>query len=314
MKKKLALFISALVLMAITFVACDKQDPPTAEITSTVTDYSVTFTASASNTTSYLWDFGDGTTSAEANPVHVYNMSGTFTVTLTVKGDGGTAMATDEVEILPSVVEMLSGGPAALNGKTWVLSPEYVAGVDGGGVINNDMWVMLPTSENALTEIGMGKEYDNEFTFHNNGTYEVNIKNDTAITATLFGIFGGEVSLFTNENNALGLNMSTYTAPENATWTLHTEDLVIDAITDPMGTAVPAPHADITITGKKWVSLSEGAYFGILDFPTTRKFIIKEITPEKMTVALFICAYWSDPMGSGSIPTFLYHLTFVPKP
>jgi hypothetical protein len=175
------------------------------------------------------------------------------------------------------------------------------------------MWVLLPSAENALDGIGMGKEYDNEFTFRHDGTYEVKLKNDTALTATLFGIFGGEVTLFTNENNALGLNMSSYTAPENATWTLHTEDLVVDAITNPLGTDVPAPHADVTITGKKWVSLSEGAYFGILDFPTTRQFVIKEITPDKMTVALFICAYWSDPMGSGSIPTFFYHLTYVPK-
>jgi len=313
MKRKLALLISALVLMAVTFVACEKQDPPSAEIIFSVDDYSVTFTADAKNTSSYLWDFGDGTTSAESNPVHVYNMSGTFTVTLTVTGDGGEKTTSEVVEILPSVQEMLSGGPAATNGKTWVLSREYVAGVDGGGVINNDMWVMLPSAENALDGIGMGKEYSNEFIFHNDGTYETDIKNDTALTATLFGIFGGEVTLFSNENNALGLNLSSYTAPESATWTLHTEDLVIDAITDPLGTTVPAPHANVTITGKKWVSLSEGAYFGILDFPTTRKFIIKEITPEKMTVALLVCAYWSDPTGSGSIPTFLYHLTFVPK-
>jgi hypothetical protein len=61
------------------------------------------------------------------------------------------------------------------------------------------------------------------------------------------------------------------------------------------------------------VSLSEGAYFGIVDFATTRKFVIKEITPEKMDVALFICAYWADPIGSGSIPNLFYHLTFVPK-
>lgn len=36
----------------------------------------------------YLWDFGDGTTSAEPDPVHTYNSSGNYTVTLTaVKGN-----------------------------------------------------------------------------------------------------------------------------------------------------------------------------------------------------------------------------------
>jgi hypothetical protein len=34
----------------------------------------------------YLWDFGDGATSSETNPTHIYNTIGTFTVTLTVSG------------------------------------------------------------------------------------------------------------------------------------------------------------------------------------------------------------------------------------
>ena len=34
---------------------------------------------------SYLWNFGDGTTSTEANPTHVYGEKGTYTVELTVK-------------------------------------------------------------------------------------------------------------------------------------------------------------------------------------------------------------------------------------
>jgi PKD repeat protein/murein tripeptide amidase MpaA len=38
----------------------------------------------------YLWDFGDGTTSAEQNPVHFYSISDTFTVTLSVTNLIGT--------------------------------------------------------------------------------------------------------------------------------------------------------------------------------------------------------------------------------
>lgn len=38
---------------------------------------------------SYLWDFGDGTTSTEANPTHVYGKEGTYTARLTVKDDKG---------------------------------------------------------------------------------------------------------------------------------------------------------------------------------------------------------------------------------
>ncbi|MFA6483198.1 MAG: hypothetical protein WCW62_11510, partial [Bacteroidales bacterium] len=80
----------------------------------------------------------------------------------------------------------------------------------------------------------------------------------------------------------------------------------------PMGTEVPALHEIKTFKGKKWVTLSEGAFFAILDFPTTRKFIIKEITPDKMYVAVFICGYYADP-AAWTIPEYLFHLTFIPK-
>ncbi|PEO41909.1 collagenase, partial [Bacillus pseudomycoides] len=38
---------------------------------------------------SYLWDFGDGTTSTEANPTHVYGKEGTYAARLTVKDNKG---------------------------------------------------------------------------------------------------------------------------------------------------------------------------------------------------------------------------------
>ncbi|MFA5267437.1 MAG: PKD domain-containing protein, partial [Methanoregula sp.] len=40
--------------------------------------------------TSWLWDFGDGTTSAEQNPSHTYNSARTYTVKLTVSNLGGS--------------------------------------------------------------------------------------------------------------------------------------------------------------------------------------------------------------------------------
>ncbi len=42
---------------------------------------------SSGKATSYQWDFGDGTTSAEKSPIHVYQKSGSYTVTLTAKGE-----------------------------------------------------------------------------------------------------------------------------------------------------------------------------------------------------------------------------------
>ncbi len=313
--KKIFAFNGLLLLMLMAgFTSCKKDTPaPTADFSFVVAGTEVTFTSVVKNTTSYLWDFGDETTSTEALPVHTYEVSGTYTVTLTVKGDGGEITTTKDVEILPSFLEMLTGGPTAENGKTWVLSRGYTEGVDGGSGVEPSMMVLLGAEPNALDGLDLASdEYDNEFTFYADGRYVINPKNDTVLAASLFGLYGGEVHINSITDNMLGLCTTTYTVPENATWTLHEDDLVVDAAA--YGAAdVPAVHGNVTFTGRQWVSLSEGAYFGILDFPTTRKFIIKTITPESMSVALFICAYWADPAGSGSYPNIMYHLTFVPK-
>ncbi len=51
---------------------------------------SVAFTdLSTGMVTSWLWDFGDGTTSTSQHPTHVYNIAGYYTVSLTVSGPGG---------------------------------------------------------------------------------------------------------------------------------------------------------------------------------------------------------------------------------
>jgi PKD repeat protein len=59
--------------------------------------------ASTGDITTYHWDFGDGSTSVAPEPVHTYKDPGTFDVSLTVSGPGGTDTLTrpDFVEILP---------------------------------------------------------------------------------------------------------------------------------------------------------------------------------------------------------------------
>lgn len=50
---------------------------------------SVQFSISSDPGPDPFWDFGDGATSTEANPVHVYENPGTYTVTLTTRGGLG---------------------------------------------------------------------------------------------------------------------------------------------------------------------------------------------------------------------------------
>ncbi|WOX57352.1 PKD domain-containing protein [Methanoculleus receptaculi] len=58
----------------------------TANITSGQAPLAVAFTdTSTGGPTSWSWDFGDGSTSTEQNPVHTYTNEGLYTVTLTVE-------------------------------------------------------------------------------------------------------------------------------------------------------------------------------------------------------------------------------------
>ena len=45
---------------------------------------------STGDITDWLWNFGDGETSIEENPVHTYDNTGTYTVSLTVSSPGGS--------------------------------------------------------------------------------------------------------------------------------------------------------------------------------------------------------------------------------
>jgi len=311
MKKTLLRLIPVLSILALPFTSCSK-DPALGDIQATIDGYTVTFSVSAKDVDTYLWDFGDNTTSTEAAPVHTYLMSGTYTVNLTVSGSAGESKTSKQIELLPSVTELLTGGPNAANGKTWVLSSAYISGVNGAGAIDNSMLVILPSVENMVTAIGLDGEYDNEYTFYADGRYSVDVKNGIALTAGLYGASIGNIVNYGNTENNLSIYGGTYTAPESSTWTIHHEDLVVDACSNPLGTEVPALHGNVTLAGKNWISLSDGAFFGILDYPSTRKFIIREITAEKMHVALFVCGYYADP-DAWSIPAYFFHVTFVPK-
>jgi PKD repeat protein len=49
------------------------------------------------NADDYLWDFGDGNTSTEENPIHIYDESGEFTITLTASNECGSDSYTQTV-------------------------------------------------------------------------------------------------------------------------------------------------------------------------------------------------------------------------
>ncbi|MDA9018478.1 BspA family leucine-rich repeat surface protein, partial [Saprospiraceae bacterium] len=80
-------------------VSEEEIDDPTSDFTFTVDAGVVTFTNQSSNADTYNWDFGDGNTSTESDPIHTYTSEGTYNVTLTATNDCGIATSTQSVII-----------------------------------------------------------------------------------------------------------------------------------------------------------------------------------------------------------------------
>ena len=313
--KRFLLFTGMIALIAIVLTSC-KKDPPVCDFTYVANGLTVTFTSAATNSDTYLWEFGDGETSTEMNPVHKYEGGGDYEVKLTVTGEGGSDYKRETITVVVSladVKDMLTGGSTAANGKTWILKGVPGNPGDGASAVTNDMPVLIPTPGDFFDWIR--RELDNEYTFKFNGSYSINSKNDSILAISLFAALNG---LPHTPGNPYGIARTKYPVPASATWTLSDADFTVDAISDPFTTATPPVRGNVNFTKKTWLSFSTGAFLGILDWKTGSHAIIKSISPTEMKVALMVCLYQGvmNPGGLdfAQLPTHIYHLTFIVKP
>ena len=152
----------------------------------------ITFDASGSTDPdgqiiSYLWEFGDGTTSQQAVATHSYTMSGEYNITLTVTdNDGASASATGVVGVSqntpPVAVGTISPDPAS--------NPLFVGQTimfDASGSIDSDGQVI-----SYLWEFGDGAASGQAMTsyaYDSPGTYTVTltVTDDQNATDTITG-------------------------------------------------------------------------------------------------------------------------------
>ncbi|MFN8255842.1 MAG: PKD domain-containing protein [Bacteroidales bacterium] len=324
MKKKLFFGCILFSILLIGMTSCEKDPtPPVCDFTYVADGLTVTFTSASTDASTYLWDFGDGETSTEVNPVHVYAGEGDFDVVLTATGDGGTDSKEETVNVIASLEDVknfLTGGSGDANGKTWVLDTTNYEG-DGASAVEPSMLVLIPVPADFFAWMGREKldAYKDEFTFKYDGSYSINSQNDTIVGISLFAFFNNVTAL--NSNTPYGTcRITPFVQPAGATWTLHDEDFTVDAITNPSEIAIPPAHGNVTFSGKKWLSFSAGSYFGYLDFTTSSHILIKSISATEMKVALMFCMYLgaADPSGTGipyaNLPTHIFHMTFKAKP
>ncbi len=77
----------------------------------------VAFTDESADALSWYWDFGDGTTSTEQNPNHIYTEVGSYLVTLTVVGSEGCSDTNIETIAVVDIVIVNVDTPGDLSGQ-----------------------------------------------------------------------------------------------------------------------------------------------------------------------------------------------------
>jgi len=119
---------------------------PTASFTSTPTDLSSAFDATASSDTdgtvaSYAWDFGDGSTGTGVKPTHAYAAAGTYTVKLTVTdNDGGSGTSTASVTVTAPHVNAAPTAVVTTSTSNLKASVDGTASTDSDGSVVGYAW------------------------------------------------------------------------------------------------------------------------------------------------------------------------------
>jgi gliding motility-associated-like protein len=116
-------------------------------------DVQATFTAlSADTLATYLWSFGDGTTSTAQNPVHVFSTPGTYIINLsftTIHGCSGGAFPSDTITVYPkphAIFTALDSLPCTTNQLETFTNLDDSAAMfrwiygDGNSDINNNVY------------------------------------------------------------------------------------------------------------------------------------------------------------------------------
>mgnify|MGYP000843893930 FL=1 len=115
--------------------------PPVADFSSNVTSgkapLDVGFTdKSRGAPTSWAWDFGDGSTSKDQNPIHTYSKAGVYTVKLTVSNENRAASKLATIDVLEQTT--LPVFPGNSNPPTDLNQDGLYEDVNGNGILDFD--------------------------------------------------------------------------------------------------------------------------------------------------------------------------------
>jgi PKD repeat protein len=286
MKRLYKSFYTAITLAVILLACTDDGGPefPTSvELFYSVAGKQVAFTALSHSVESYSWDFGDGQTSTEKDPVHVYASGGYYTVTVSVTGTTGTDEKSAQLAVDLTPYILLTGGPTNANGKTWKIDSSHPAG-DKFALANASFTSVQALSTGVFSSVGYGEAYDDTFTFHFDGKYAVNANGAPSSDGKAFGGYAhalltgkSGVKAVSGVSSVYDLCTFNYTSDANPTFTFtENENFVVPSI------------ANVTYSGVNTISFSGAGYIGFLDAQT--KVILQSISDKSMRLVIFIAA------------------------
>ncbi len=175
------------------------------------------------------WDFGNGTEAEGAEVTAYFPFAGSYDVTLTVFTSGGSASTMQTVDIDSTdpeicnveILQFLTGGCDATEGKTWVMDAER-AGHFGLGPPTNFFPEFYSAGPNEQDGFGL---YDDEFTFIlDNSVFIQQTNGDVFVRREQAGDFPGAVV------NSAGDFVAPYTAPEGLTYSISSNEAGDDFI------------------------------------------------------------------------------------
>ncbi|MES2486213.1 MAG: discoidin domain-containing protein [Bacteroidota bacterium] len=129
---------------------------PAAAFTFEAAGNTVSFTNTSENALEYDWNFGDGTTSAEQNPEHLFTGNGPYSVTLTVTNCSRQSVSTQDITLLGLNQYGLNTVTAYPNptGSTWNITTTNTAinTINVMDMTGKTVMTLSPKSNTALID------------------------------------------------------------------------------------------------------------------------------------------------------------------
>ena len=166
-----------------TVVVSNKPLPVAAFNVSSSFGLSAAFNNTSSGANSYLWNFGDGTTSTDVSPTHIYSAGGTYVITLTAYGDCDTVTTTQTFLAIALSNEETEAGSISLYPNPAVENVQIsFAGVSGGETEIVVLDMSAKVLRTANTNVSSGSVYTLDVNGLVPGVYMVRITMGDAVS------------------------------------------------------------------------------------------------------------------------------------